>query len=36
MFHLDLALPWASVVLAVLGSSLGVRSTRAGPESVSG
>jgi len=31
MFHLRLALPWASVVLAVLGSSLGVRSTRAGP-----
>ncbi len=31
MFHLRLALPWASVVLAVLGASLGVRSTRAGP-----
>ncbi|MBP6333731.1 MAG: LptF/LptG family permease [Aminivibrio sp.] len=31
MFHLRLALPWASVVLAVLGASLGVRSSRAGP-----
>ena len=31
MFHLRMALPWASVVLAVLGASLGVRSSRAGP-----
>ncbi len=31
MFHLRLALPWASVVLAILGASLGVRSSRAGP-----
>ncbi|MDI9370998.1 MAG: LptF/LptG family permease [Synergistota bacterium] len=31
MFHLRLALPWACVVLAVLGSALGVRSTRSGP-----
>ena len=31
MFHLRLALPWASVVLAILGASLGVRSGRAGP-----
>lgn len=31
MFHLRLAIPWASVVLAVLGASLGVRSSRAGP-----
>lgn len=31
MFHLRLAVPWASVVLAVLGASLGVRSNRAGP-----
>ncbi|MFA7622048.1 MAG: LptF/LptG family permease [Aminobacteriaceae bacterium] len=31
MFHLRLALPWAAVVLSVLGSALGVRSTRSGP-----
>lgn len=31
MFHLRLALPWAAVVLAVLGAALGVRSTRSGP-----
>ena len=31
MFHLRLALPWAAVVLAVLGSSLGVRTVRSGP-----
>ena len=31
MLHLRMALPWASVVLAVLGASLGVRSSRAGP-----
>ncbi|NLB82774.1 MAG: YjgP/YjgQ family permease [Synergistaceae bacterium] len=31
MFHLRLALPWASVVLAILGASLGVRSGRSGP-----
>lgn len=31
MFHLRLAVPWASVVLSILGASLGVRSSRAGP-----
>ncbi|WP_024821759.1 MULTISPECIES: LptF/LptG family permease [Aminobacterium] len=30
MFHLKLAVPWASVVLAILGASLGVRSHRTG------
>ncbi|MDD3708076.1 MAG: LPS export ABC transporter permease LptG [Aminobacterium sp.] len=30
LFHLRLAVPWASVVLAILGASLGVRSHRTG------
>jgi lipopolysaccharide export system permease protein len=30
LFHLRFAVPWASVVLAILGASLGVRSHRTG------
>ena len=31
IFHLRIAIPWASIVLAIVGASLGVRPQRSGP-----